>query len=112
MASDDESFDGPDRRGNERRTNERRKTAAASSWAMDDDQFGNLITAIVTAGTLAASHRGLLDAKMVPTYFFQVRNELRAAGIIHRNRMLARRNRGAGDGKVDRRSTDQFGEVG
>jgi hypothetical protein len=107
MASQDDGFDGKDRRNTERR-----KTASSSAWAMDDDQFGNLLTAIVTAGTLAASHRGLLDAKMVPTYFFQVRNELRAAGIIHRNRMLSRRKGADGNARTERRAPDQFGEVG
>ena len=80
---------------------------------MSDDQFGNLIAAILTAGTLAASHRGLIEAKNVPVHFFQVRSELRAAGIIHRNRTYSRR-----DGSSDlpkggaRRSPDLYGEVG
>ena len=110
MASHDENSDSKERRTAERR---RSASAAASAWTMDDDQFGNLLTAIVTAGTLAASHRGLLDAKMVPTYFFQVRNELRAAGIIHRNRMLSRRKGGDANGaRTERRAPDTFGEVG
>ena len=102
-----------DSEGQERRRTERRRSSKSESWTMSDDQFGNLITAVLTAGGLAASHRGLLEAKMIPTYFFQVRNELRAAGIIHRNRMLSRQGKADGNGaKTDRRSSDQFGEVG
>jgi hypothetical protein len=84
---------------------------SSTSWAMNDDQFGNLIAAILTAGTLAASHRGLIEGRMVPTHFFQVRAELRAAGIIHRNRGLARRGVDARAVKAERKSQDQFGEI-
>jgi hypothetical protein len=79
---------------------------------MNDDQFGNLVAAILTAGTLAASHRGLIEARAVPTHFFQVRSELRAAGIIHRNRTYSRKNGSSDLPKMERRARDQFGEVG
>ena len=85
-------------------------TAVVNS-AMNDDQFGNLLAAILTAGTLAASHRGLMDAKTVPHHFMRIRSELRAAGIIHRNRMRARRGDETADGKNMRRP-EMFGEAG
>jgi hypothetical protein len=87
------------------------ENGSTTSWAMNDDQFGNLLAAIMTAGTLAASHRGLIEARMVPTYFFQLRAELRAAGIIHRNRGLARRPLDPAAAKAQRKSPAQFGEV-
>ena len=80
----------------ERGTSERREDAGSTTrGGMTEDQFGDLVTAILTAGTLAASHRGVLEAKAVPTHFFQMRSELRAAGLIHRHRTLGRRGRGA-----------------
>ena len=84
--------------------------AAVVNSAMNDDQFGNLLAAILTAGTLAASHRGLMDAKTVPHHFMRIRSELRAAGIIHRNRMRTRRGDESPDAKNMRQ--ELFGEAG
>ena len=84
--------------------------AAVVNSSMNDDQFGNLLAAILTAGTLAASHRGLMDAKTVPHHFMRIRSELRAAGIIHRNRMRTRRGDESADAKNMRQ--ELFGEAG